>query len=462
MHFLKLLQFNTFILFIVFQLLPFTGKSQGNEETAAKLFKSKQFEAALPYYSELHTLYPNDSVIDYYLGVCRTEANLYGLDTKSLLLKASGKKVPVDVFFYLGKNYQSLNNFDSAHWYYSKFKEDASRKEIKSSGVDDLIVFCNKQENPFEGFVVQPARATITLPDSTSTIDKDTVNNIDTAITSTDQSVPDSITEKESMPDIPPGLADTLIDFFPSSDIHYLKFFQFRTADGRRYFIYGWNNQQKLDSLNSSTDSLRNVYAGTSLPDVRDQLSKKVLGAEKEMLKLKSESDVCFLNASKPEIKYWEQAPVYEKLHLQDENDSIRTSYLQKNREKLPVEPEPDSLISMSDSLVADTTVNIPEPPPVAGYNTGKIIFKVQIGGYKAELPESAKKLYKKISVLRKIDKYTDERNYTIYTIGELTNIKDAVKLQDQIRQESVKDAFIIAFKDGKRIPLDEALELTK
>ena len=89
-----------------------------------------------------------------------------------------------------------------------------------------------------------------------------------------------------------------------------------------------------------------------------------------------------------------------------------------------------------------------------------QVVFKVQIGAYKSELPQTAKTLYDKISTLRKIEKYTDERGITIYTIGEMTDFEKAKKLQEQIRQESIKDAFIVAFKQGKRISLKEALEI--
>ncbi|HPB06119.1 MAG TPA: hypothetical protein PKX60_07760, partial [Prolixibacteraceae bacterium] len=112
--------------------------------------------------------------------------------------------------------------------------------------------------------------------------------------------------------------------------------------------------------------------------------------------------------------------------------------------------------------LTDSTTIQETEPiTEVPESTANQVVFKIQIGKYNTQLPESTKKLFKKISVLRKIDQYTDENNYIVYTIGELTNIKDAVKLQNQIRQESVKDAFVIAIKDGKRIPLNEALKLT-
>ena len=60
--------------------------------------------------------------------------------------------------------------------------------------------------------------------------------------------------------------------------------------------------------------------------------------------------------------------------------------------------------------------------------------------------------------LIRKIDQYKDENGYTIYTTGILTNYDDAEEMQKQVQQEGIKNATIIAFKSGKKIPLQEAL----
>jgi hypothetical protein len=70
--------------------------------------------------------------------------------------------------------------------------------------------------------------------------------------------------------------------------------------------------------------------------------------------------------------------------------------------------------------------------------------------------------LYKKLSLIRKIDNYTDEKGVIVYTTGNLTNLDDAVKLQKQVRQEGIQDAFVIAFYNGKRITLEQAKEIEK
>ena len=46
------------------------------------------------------------------------------------------------------------------------------------------------------------------------------------------------------------------------------------------------------------------------------------------------------------------------------------------------------------------------------------------------------------------------------YTVGKLTNMTDANRLQLQLRSNGFKDAFIVAFSDGKRIAISQAIKL--
>ncbi len=48
------------------------------------------------------------------------------------------------------------------------------------------------------------------------------------------------------------------------------------------------------------------------------------------------------------------------------------------------------------------------------------------------------------------------------YTVGEVTDYKKAVSLQRTVREKAFPKAFIIAFQDDKRIPISEALEISR
>jgi tetratricopeptide (TPR) repeat protein len=463
MRHIKHIQINILLFTIVFSLISISGKSDGNEENAIKLFKSKQYEEALPLFSELIKSYPTDTIFYYYTGVCLVETNHFGDQAKNTLMVASQGTVPGDVNYFIGKNFQATNFFDSALTYYNLFKESAKSKEIKTVELKEKISMCSSRINPFKN-------ANTTLPKSEI---RDglagLVQNVDENDPKTDNlgssNSRDSIQKEEFAIEIPSVLNDTIINFNLTSDIYYTKFFQFRTKEGKQYFIEGWKNSEELNKFIFETDSLRSEYGKSEFSENKVTIYNRVIELEGQTINTKSVRDFNYMKANENELAYWSKASEREKKQLITENDSIKLLEIKNSLIESVENISADSIKADSirtnalqmDSTKIQTTIPVIEPP-----KTGKIIFKVQIGAYNTELPESAKKLYKKISALRKIDQTVDERNYTVYTIGELNDIKDAVKLQEQIRQESVKDAFIVAYKDGKRIPLNEALESKK
>ena len=89
------------------------------------------------------------------------------------------------------------------------------------------------------------------------------------------------------------------------------------------------------------------------------------------------------------------------------------------------------------------------------------LIFKVQIGSFKNGIvTPSFKKIHARISKLTKVEKYTDSKNFEIYTVGSFEFYADASKMKDQMASQGIKDAFVAAFLKGERIKVAEALKL--
>ena len=82
------------------------------------------------------------------------------------------------------------------------------------------------------------------------------------------------------------------------------------------------------------------------------------------------------------------------------------------------------------------------------------------MGAYRRGLPPYVKRLFDKLSYIRKIENYTDEKGIVVYTTGNLTNYDDALKMQEQVRREGVEDAYVVPYFNGKRITLSEAKEI--
>ena len=83
------------------------------------------------------------------------------------------------------------------------------------------------------------------------------------------------------------------------------------------------------------------------------------------------------------------------------------------------------------------------------------IIFKVQALSSKNPLGSNSPRF----KGLKNVWEYKDGGLYK-YTIGSKRDIQSASALKSELRKKGFSDAFVVAFKNGKRIPVREALRL--
>ncbi|MGA9177963.1 MAG: hypothetical protein WBZ05_12030 [Desulfobacterales bacterium] len=84
-----------------------------------------------------------------------------------------------------------------------------------------------------------------------------------------------------------------------------------------------------------------------------------------------------------------------------------------------------------------------------------KIIFKVQIISSSTRLAKNSSQFKR----LESVWEYKDSGLYK-YTVGNQKDLKSASVLQSELRRKGFSGAFVVAFKNVKRIPLREALKL--
>ena len=84
-----------------------------------------------------------------------------------------------------------------------------------------------------------------------------------------------------------------------------------------------------------------------------------------------------------------------------------------------------------------------------------EIIFKVQITSSSTRLAKNSSQF----KGLESVWEYKDSGLYK-YTVGNQKDLKSASVLQSKLRKKGFSGAFVVAFKNGKRIPLREALKL--
>ncbi len=312
----------------------------------------------------------------------------------------------------------------------------------------------------------------------------------------------DNIIETETEDDfeIPEELREANIDFKLTSEIFYSLINQFKNTKALYYFVEGWTSEKELNSILEKTDLLRSEYIEALTDEERQSIADQVLNFEQKSHELKDYSDYAYLKAREIELEYWKNSSEDEMEALNEENQSVSdgsfsseviyekqedsiqeeeavdTTIFQQaapiieedtetkdNSSKLeePKEVETPQLEAEEVENIQAKEVSITEQEPKKESIKQAIQFKVQIGEFSDEYPAYRKKIFDQLNPFGKIDSYVHQNGMKLYTIGAFDNSKDAVELQKKVRQNGVKDAFVVVFYNGKRITLKEANNIT-
>lgn len=99
---------------------------------------------------------------------------------------------------------------------------------------------------------------------------------------------------------------------------------------------------------------------------------------------------------------------------------------------------------------VKESVINIPG-------NNKNIIFRVQVISSEKKLPLNSPKF----KDLKDMFEY-EMTGVFKYTSGNFPDLTSAVQLQKALREKGFTDAFVVAFHNGKRIPVNDAIKLLK
>ncbi|MBL0329163.1 MAG: PD40 domain-containing protein [Bacteroidetes bacterium] len=120
--------------------------------------------------------------------------------------------------------------------------------------------------------------------------------------------------------------------------------------------------------------------------------------------------------------------------------------------------PIPASVITTL-PVVSDQVKSAAEASNVMQIDSG-IVFKVQIGAFKEEVPLEIANKFLKIAK-KGVKNYKDQNGLTIYTVGTYKTYAEASTVRAEVVAEAgITDAFIVAYKDGAKISIDEARAL--
>ena len=429
-----------FLLFVPTAVFsPNEAQAQNDNMQAAKdLAEGGQFERALPFFEELVHLYPADKELNYYLGMCLAETGRFSEKTKTTLQTSLGDGTPSKSLYYLAQCFHAENDFTQALSYYQQFSNKAKKKVKGATRLDELTALARRQINPFKQADTVTATAETqetTQPDA--------------------QTASPAVSEKPEEVEIPQEWKDSLINFQVNSFIKYLKFEHFKSAQSLRAFIHALKTEREVQELSEEANQLRENY-NSAFASEKEEIANKILELEKDIYIKNKEIARDYNEVRAHEIDFWSKADASEAKTFSDQirflEDSISEAKRIARLEKLEAEKPiilPDSLFSTPE--LTETT------PPDHG-----VVYKIQIGAYRNAPPDWAQRLFKKLSVIRRIDQYKDEKGVTVYTVGELKSYDAALQMLAQVKAEGVSDAVIAAYLNGKRITVNEARKISE
>jgi hypothetical protein len=88
----------------------------------------------------------------------------------------------------------------------------------------------------------------------------------------------------------------------------------------------------------------------------------------------------------------------------------------------------------------------------------GDVLYFVQLGAFQQEIPDSIINLYHDIEDMAEIP----YNNMTLLLVGPFTKYDESTKMKDRITQKGIRNSFVVAFNNGKKISLKEAINHTK
>ena len=427
----------TSLTLLLFSAIPLFGGNyllaQHDPEIVAKQhFEKGEYKQALSGFRDLVRLYPSDEALNYYLGASLSETKIFTKETFESLEIA--KRKFSKSFFYLGQYYHAHANWDSALRNYQVFREDARKKEIKETRVEELMNQCRKQVNPFPAVKEK-------LPDEQN---KQQIAD-----------APEGIFQISREKEIPEALKDSIIHFQVNAQIIYLKIDQFKNKSSKEAFAKGWLIEQDLHKKLKQLSALRETYEN-QVGAAKDSTAQRILKLEQETYQMDKLARSAYIEADNKESVYWDKAGTHEIDDFMNKTKQIQDS-IQAAQEK-HIREKGNLPVVISDTTAMKTLEGGKVPPAKPA---DKVVYKIQIGAFSKTPPVWIQRIYKRLSVIRRIDQHTDENGITVYTVGELSSFRDAVQMQKQIRTEGVKDAFIAAYKNNKRISLNEAKKIT-
>ncbi len=112
---------------------------------------------------------------------------------------------------------------------------------------------------------------------------------------------------------------------------------------------------------------------------------------------------------------------------------------------------------STSNSAKQPVTVEGLGTQTASNVDKSKPVYKVQIGAFKEEVPIEMAVIFMKLAP-KGVNYRLREDGFTVYTVGATNSIEEANRLKQEVINEGITDAFLVAFQNDKQVPLSGAI----
>lgn len=90
----------------------------------------------------------------------------------------------------------------------------------------------------------------------------------------------------------------------------------------------------------------------------------------------------------------------------------------------------------------------------------GPVDFKVQLGVYREIVQPSVYRNWQNLAGNKDVEQLRNNNGLYVYSIGNFNTFEDAAVMQNSLRKQGISDAFVVPYKGGVRITMEEATEL--
>ena len=216
--------------------------------------------------------------------------------------------------------------------------------------------------------------------------------------------------------------------------------------------LYNSNNKDEI------TDGLRyKIQLGVYNDGIRARVINKLLSLEDLESIALDDGNIVYAVGSYLTIdealgrEYELEKLGFNDLDLLESENGVLTLYRPKVVEEIVDEEKIDTLVQsklISDSIsIVNSSIENQEPSTV---------YRVQIGAYNIKLSE------KVFDGVDNVISFKGNDGLVRYMTGSFGNYSDAVKYKAQMRSRGFEDAFVVTFKNGKRVLLSKSITTKK